>query len=295
MQSLLSPHGVYSPQDVDGVLARVFGAGVRPLRFEQALFEAMLGGWRSQQSARYLKPKTIRANEAGVRAFVEHTGGWPWEWRASHADEYFEDLLSRPQRLARSTLRAYQQRLKSFSEYACDRRYPWSVICEREFGRGPGQLFDERNLVAHLDEFEGDTRRRPLTVDELEAFFAAGEARIAACRRHGRKGSLQAWRDQALFMDKFAWGCAARRSRCSTSATSGPPLPKRAPAECRLRRRLVAHCDCALRFRRDERLLRARSGRGARVGMDYRGLSRATTPCASSGALKGAPFVETRS
>jgi hypothetical protein len=52
MQSLLSPHGVYSPQDVDGVLARVFGAGVRPLRFEQALFEAMLGGRRSQQSAR---------------------------------------------------------------------------------------------------------------------------------------------------------------------------------------------------------------------------------------------------
>ena len=56
--------------------------------------------------------------------------------------------------LARSTLRAYQQRLRGFSEYACDRRYPWSVICEREFGRGPGQLFAERNLVAHLDEFE---------------------------------------------------------------------------------------------------------------------------------------------
>jgi hypothetical protein len=37
---------------------------------------------------------------------------------------------------------------------------PWSVICEREFGHGPGQLFDQRNRVAHLDEFEGDPRRR---------------------------------------------------------------------------------------------------------------------------------------
>jgi integrase len=121
-------------------------------------------------------------------------------------DEYFEDLLARRERLARSTLRSCQLRLKGFSEYVCDRRYPWVVICEREFGRGPGQLFDERNLVAHLDEFEGDPRRRPLTVDELESFFAACEARIERCVRRGRKGSLQAWRDQALFKVKFGWG-----------------------------------------------------------------------------------------
>jgi integrase len=206
MQSLLSPHGVYALADVDAALARVFGAGVRPLHMEQALFDAMLSGWRSQQAARYLKAKTIDTNESGVRRFAKHVGSWPWEWRASHVDEYFEDLLARPERLARSTLRAYQFRLKGFSEYLCDRRYPWVVISEREFGRGPGQLFDGRNLVAHLDEFEGDPRRRPLTVDELEAFFAACERRIEACRTRGRKGSLQAWRDQALFKLTFAWG-----------------------------------------------------------------------------------------
>ena len=60
MQSLLSPHGVYTAADVEVALARVFGAGVRPLHLESALFEAMLSGWRSQQSARYLKAKTIR-------------------------------------------------------------------------------------------------------------------------------------------------------------------------------------------------------------------------------------------
>ena len=210
MQSLLSPDGVYAVADVDAALARVFGVGVRPLHMEQALFDAMLAGWRSQQTARYFKAKTIEANESGVRRFVEHVGCWPWEWRSSHADEYFEDLLSRPQRLARSTLRSYQFRLKGFSEYACDRRYPWSVIAEREFGRGPGQLFDGNNLVAHLDEFEGDPRRRPLTVDELELFFAACEARIETARRTGRKGSLQAWRDQALFKVKFGWGLRRR-------------------------------------------------------------------------------------
>jgi integrase/recombinase XerC len=225
MQSLLSPHGVYTAADVDVALARVFGVGVRPLRIEGALFDAMPAGWRSQQTARYLKVKTVRANEVGVWRFQEHVGCWPWEWQASDVDEYFEDLPSRPERLARSTLRAYQLRLKGFSEYACDRRYPWSAICEREFGRGPGQLFDERNLVAHLDEFEGDPRRRPLTVDELEAFFAAGEARIASFQTRGRKGLLQAWRDDALFKAKFAWGLR-RAEVCSLDTADFRAHPK---------------------------------------------------------------------
>ncbi len=79
MRSLLSPHGVYSPTDVDTALARVFGPGVRPLRMEEAVFEAvfeaMLDGWRAQQTARYLKPKTIQHNEAR-RARV-HRSRWP--------------------------------------------------------------------------------------------------------------------------------------------------------------------------------------------------------------------------
>jgi hypothetical protein len=79
MRSPLSPHGVYTADDAEVALARVFGAGVRPLRVERAVFEAMLSGWRSQQTARYLKEKSIRANEAAVRRFVEHVGCWPWE------------------------------------------------------------------------------------------------------------------------------------------------------------------------------------------------------------------------
>jgi len=59
------------------------------LHMEQGLFDAMLSGWRSQQVARYIKVKTIEANESGVRRFAEHVACWPWEWRSSHVDEYF--------------------------------------------------------------------------------------------------------------------------------------------------------------------------------------------------------------
>jgi integrase/recombinase XerC len=68
------------------------------------------------------------------------------------------------------------------------------------------QLFDDRYGIAHLTGFEGDPRRRPLTVDELEAFFACCDARIARRRGLGRKGELSAWRDQAVFKVMFAWG-----------------------------------------------------------------------------------------
>jgi integrase/recombinase XerC len=60
-------------------LARVFGAGVRPLRFEEALFGAILDGWRAQQAARYLKPKTMWANVQAARSFCAHADCWPWE------------------------------------------------------------------------------------------------------------------------------------------------------------------------------------------------------------------------
>jgi hypothetical protein len=58
---LRSPFGVYSADDAELALGRVFGAGVRPLHLEEAVWEAMLEGWRAQQVARYFKPKTIKA------------------------------------------------------------------------------------------------------------------------------------------------------------------------------------------------------------------------------------------
>jgi hypothetical protein len=47
--------------EVDATLARVFGEGVRPLRLEEALFDAILAGWRAQQAARHLAESTKRS------------------------------------------------------------------------------------------------------------------------------------------------------------------------------------------------------------------------------------------
>ena len=81
--------------DVERELARVFGDGVRPLRFEEALFEAVLEGWVRQQRARLLSEATIRPRVALVRRLQAHSGRWPWEWRAEDLEEWIEDLGDR--------------------------------------------------------------------------------------------------------------------------------------------------------------------------------------------------------
>ena len=171
-QRLRSPFGVYSVEDAELALGRVFGAGVRPLRLEEAVWEAMLRGWRAQQTARYFKPKTVRANLQAARSFASFTGRWPWEWHAEDVDSYFSALLGPPRSLRPISVRGYQARLRGLVGYLVDERYPWVAICRHEFGQTPVQLFDDRYGLAHLTGFEGDPRRRPLTVGGLKAYFA---------------------------------------------------------------------------------------------------------------------------
>ena len=54
--------------------------GVVHLRPEEAMVEAMLQGWRAQQTARGLRAKTIGARERLVRRFVAFTNEFPWQW-----------------------------------------------------------------------------------------------------------------------------------------------------------------------------------------------------------------------
>ncbi|HET6548323.1 MAG TPA: tyrosine-type recombinase/integrase [Solirubrobacter sp.] len=192
--------------EVDAALARVFGEGVRPLRLEEALFDAILAGWRAQQAARHLAESTKRDREAVVRRFRVEVERWPWEWRALDVDEWLEDLGGPPRRLAVSTLRGFQGALRAFVEYLTDERYPWAAICEREFGRRPVQVIDERNRIAHVSDFEGRPGRRPLSREELMAFFAFCDAQVHRRRALGRKGALAAFRDAALFKSIYAFG-----------------------------------------------------------------------------------------
>ena len=192
--------------EVDAALAQLFGRGVRPLRMEEALFEASLEGWRRQAAARHFTLATSKAREGIVRRFQSQVDLWPWQWRPVHADEWMEDLSGPPRRLAVATLRSYQGALRGFMDYLVDGRYPWAAICEQEFGCRPMQILDESNAIGHVVEYEGDPRRRPLTREELVLFFDHLDAQVSGRRALRRKGSLAAFRDAVLFKVIYAWG-----------------------------------------------------------------------------------------
>lgn len=65
---------------VDGgalrALDRLFD-GVRPLRLEEAVFDAVLRGWHNQQKARGLENRTSKGREWAVRRVQKQLGLWP--------------------------------------------------------------------------------------------------------------------------------------------------------------------------------------------------------------------------
>jgi integrase/recombinase XerC len=185
-------------------LERLFG-GVRPLRLEEAVFDAALEGWRSQQRARGLEVVTIKTREWSVRRVQRQIGLWPWEWTAGAMDEWFEDQFVAGR--SRSTVRGYQATLRAFLDFLLDARYPWAAVCVQEFGCAPQQVFDDLNLVRHLYEYEGDPEgNRPFTRGELAAFFEFCDARVRGRRALRREGSLAAFRDATIFKVIYAYG-----------------------------------------------------------------------------------------
>jgi hypothetical protein len=123
----LAPGG-YRVEDAEMALARLFGVGVRPLRLDDAVFSAMLDGWRRQQLSRGSKLRTVEANV--VQRVREHADAWPWEWQAEHVEDFIVDLGSMAPRRRPATLRNYQSRLRSFLGFLADPRYPWQVVCD---------------------------------------------------------------------------------------------------------------------------------------------------------------------
>ncbi len=115
--SAIVPTRVEHTFDVDAELGRVFGDGVRPLRFEDALFDAMLAGWARQQQSRMLCSEMIVNRRRLVCRLQAHAGAWPWAWRAEHLEEWIEDLALAPRRLHVSTLRNYQIAIRLFCDY----------------------------------------------------------------------------------------------------------------------------------------------------------------------------------
>lgn len=198
-------------RELAGSARLVMVRGAVLLRPEQAVFEAMLAGWRSQQRSRLLAELTVTWRERIVRRFTAFAGELPWRWAPGDVEEWTSELLSGDGH-AHSTIRSYQRALASFLDYLTDGRYGWADECEARFGTHPVQVCHEWNTAVHAADYEGRPERRPFTRAELQAFFDFADERVAAVRACGRKGWLAAFRDATLFKVTYAWGLRRREA-----------------------------------------------------------------------------------
>jgi hypothetical protein len=167
--------------------------GVVHLDPETAVFEAMLEGWARQQRARFLDwDGTIKPRLALIRRFADFTNEYPWQWQPAEVDAFMNSLRDRRPTFAASTGRSYQNALRMFCGYVTDARYGWPVKCFDSFGQAPVQILHEWNTIGHSSEYEGDSERRPLTYDEVQALFDAADGRVEDIRARRRKGALAA-------------------------------------------------------------------------------------------------------
>ena len=181
-------------------------AGVVHLDPEQAVRDAMLEGWGAQMTSRGLKAATITTRTWLVQRFGAFTNEYPWDWSPSDLEAFVVSLRSRRPQTAWSTIRGYENQLGQFMTFLTDSRYGWASECLERFGTHPVQICHESNTLRHCDEFEGQPGRRPLTLAELQALFDHADAQVAKVAASGRKGTLAAFRDAALWKTIFAWG-----------------------------------------------------------------------------------------
>jgi site-specific recombinase XerD len=195
-----------------GAAHLVLAPGVAHLDPESAIFEAMLEGWARQQRVRFLTPETIKSRINLVRRLAAFSNQYPWQWQLAEYEAFIELLRSGDRPIKFSTARGYETELRLFLEYATDSRYGWPAICVEQFGEAPQQLLHERNTIVHVNEYEGDPARRPLTYDEVQALFDAADGRVEQIRSRGRKGALAALRDATLLKVIYAFGLRRREA-----------------------------------------------------------------------------------
>ncbi|MFE5872545.1 tyrosine-type recombinase/integrase [Streptomyces roseifaciens] len=199
-----------------GAARLVLADGVAHLDPASAVLEAMLEGWACQQRARFLNEEgTIKPRVSLVRRLVEYTNEYPWNWQPADGEAFIGHLRSpnRKKPIVMSTGRGYETAIALFMDFITDRRYGWADECLDRFGQIPQQIFHEDNRVAHVQEYEGQPERRPLTFDEVQALFDAVDSRVEKVRAQGRKGALTAMRDAALLKTVYAFGLRRNETR----------------------------------------------------------------------------------
>jgi site-specific recombinase XerD len=202
--------------DLPGAAHLELVGGVIHLDPKPALFDAMLAGWVRQQQSRFLSEEgTIKPRVVLIRRLAEFTNAYPWEWMPSDGEAFISTLRSSNGRkpIEMSTGRGYERAVALFMEYATDQRYGWPEKCLERFGQVPQQIFHEDNTVAHVAEYEGNPKRRPLTYDEVQALFDVIDERAEAAHIRGRKGALTSLRDAALLKTIYAFGLRRNEAR----------------------------------------------------------------------------------
>ena len=192
--------------DTPGSARLVLVDGVLHLDEELAVFEAMLTGWSRQQKSRMLGDMTITDRDRLVRRFADFAETYPWAWLPGDVEDFTTSLTSGKDRLAIGTIRGYHLTLRLFCDYLTDTRYEWATQCRDRFDQVPSQVCHEWNTVAHLNEYEGQPQRRPLTYGELQTLFNYLDDRVETIVRLGRKGSLAALRDAMMLKTAYAFG-----------------------------------------------------------------------------------------
>lgn len=217
-------------RDLAGAAYLELVSGVVQLRPEDAMLEAMLRGWRAQQTARGLREDTMVPRERTVRRFLAFTDEYPWNWGLGHVEEWTQSLMAE-RHLAPSTIRGYQMDVRLFSEYLCDGRYGWPAACENEFGLGahPVPVCQEWNTITHLRGYEGNPEARPFTREELQRYLDYADDQVDRAAGSKRKGVLAAYRDATLFKVIYGW-CAGPRRRSWISRTGAVTRRRRSSA-----------------------------------------------------------------
>lgn len=195
-----------------GAASLTLAGEVRHLRPEEAVFEAMLAGWETQQRSRRLAVGTVESRSRLVRRLIEFANEYPWSWSPADVEDWTVSLLSQPAGLSASTVRCYQQAIAMFCDYLVDGRYGWGAVCEQRFGSHPSQVCHEWNTLAHAADYEGRPGKRPLSRDELQAVFDLADDHVVRAGRSGRKGWRAAFRDAALLKVIYGWGLRRREA-----------------------------------------------------------------------------------
>ena len=195
-----------------GASALYLSPGVRFLNEEEAVLTGMYKGWEAQQvGGRNNQVKSAQGLRRSVEQFRKFTNEWPWNWNAGAFDEWMMDLAS-VQHLKSSTLRTYQQAVRSFCDYICSEHYGWVQECEARFGTHPTQVCHDWNTIRHLQDYEGHPSKRALTRDEVQRMVDYADAQVSERLDAGRKGALQLYRDATILKVIYGWGLRANEA-----------------------------------------------------------------------------------